>query len=223
MTGRLGPWALLLFAGLLGACARKVSMAGADGGGGNPALPPEIEITKDRKDLLFSFMDNDGKLRDVSSIDKVPEDRRKQVLVRDLSKRPEEVKADQFVYVADLTAAEGGRYRYAVVSRYSFDKRLLDLEGAVEDLGDGGTVLRDVVVYGTSWCGACAQARSWLRERGIPFLDKDVEKDDKAQAELARKAKRAGISPSGVPVIDVRGNLMVGFDPVRIEQWLKGT
>ncbi len=83
--------------------------------------------------------------------------------------------------------------------------------------GRPGAASGEVVVYGTSWCGFCAKARAWLQGRGIPFEDKDVERDHDAADELARKAREAGFTPRGVPVIDVRGTLISGFDVPRLE------
>ena len=78
----------------------------------------------------------------------------------------------------------------------------------------------DVVLYGTSWCGSCKKAREWLTRKGVSFVDRDIEKDADAAAELARKAQAAGVQPRGVPVIDVRGKLILGFDPRQIDQAL---
>lgn len=75
----------------------------------------------------------------------------------------------------------------------------------------------EVVLYGTSWCGYCKKAREWLTRKGVSFVDRDVEKDEDAAAELARKARAAGVRPTGVPVIDVRGKLILGFDPRQID------
>lgn len=190
---------------------------------GEPVGPPRLELAKGRDDLLFTYFDADGKLHDVNAADKVPQDRRKQVLVRDLSKRAEEVKADQYVFVADLTREEGGTWPYAVVSRYSVD-RSIRIGGFAGDDGDDGddAGVRRVVVYGTSWCGACAQARSWLRSHKVPFADKDVEKDPRAAATMQRKVERAGMALGGVPVIDVMGTLVLGFDERQMERLLAG-
>lgn len=68
-----------------------------------------------------------------------------------------------------------------------------------------------VVLYGTEWCGYCKKARAWLTKRRIQFVDRDVEADPAAAAELAAKAAALGLKLRGVPVIDVRGQLMVGF------------
>ena len=77
-----------------------------------------------------------------------------------------------------------------------------------------------VTIYGTSWCGACKAARQYLTSRKIPFADKDVEKDADAARELAAKAAKMGIPTDRVPVMDVRGRLLLGFDRARIETLL---
>jgi len=78
-----------------------------------------------------------------------------------------------------------------------------------------------VTVYGTSWCGYCKQAVAYFTEKGTPFVDKDIEKDAAAKAEMTTKCQAQGITPRGVPVIDVCGTIVVGFDKARIEQLLK--
>jgi glutaredoxin len=77
-----------------------------------------------------------------------------------------------------------------------------------------------VTIYGTSWCGACRAARQYLTQRRIPFADKDVENDAAAARELQEKASKLGIPTDRVPVIDVRGRLLQGFDRARIDALL---
>lgn len=77
-----------------------------------------------------------------------------------------------------------------------------------------------VVVYSTAWCGYCRKAKAWLTKKGIAFTERDIEKDPGAAEELAGKAQRAGVKPNGVPVIDARGTLVLGFDEQRLEQLL---
>jgi glutaredoxin-like YruB-family protein len=74
-----------------------------------------------------------------------------------------------------------------------------------------------VIVYSTSWCGYCRKAKAWLTKRGVDFVEKDVEKDPAAAEELAQKAAASGVRPQGVPVIDVRGTLVLGFDQRALE------
>lgn len=79
-----------------------------------------------------------------------------------------------------------------------------------------------VVLYGTSWCGYCARARAWFREHQIPFEDRDIEQDPDARDEVRRKCTEAGSRFNGsVPVIDVNGRIIHGFDVSGIESALR--
>jgi glutaredoxin len=77
-----------------------------------------------------------------------------------------------------------------------------------------------VTIYGTSWCGACRAARQYFSEHKIPFADKDIEQDPAAARELGEKAAKMGIPTDRVPVLDVRGRLLLGFDPARVQALL---
>lgn len=54
----------------------------------------------------------------------------------------------------------------------------------------------------------------------IPFADKDIERDPAAARELAEKAAKLGVPTDRVPVLDVRGRLLLGFDPARVQALL---
>ena len=73
-----------------------------------------------------------------------------------------------------------------------------------------------VILYGTSWCGVCKQARSFFSKNGVSYIDKDIEADATAAAELKRKAPMA----SGVPVIDVGGEIVPGFSESALKRKL---
>ena len=64
---------------------------------------------------------------------------------------------------------------------------------------------RQVVMYATSWCPYCQQARNYFREQGIPYVEHDIEKD----ADARRAYKDFG--GRGVPVIFVGKRRMNGF------------
>ena len=85
-------------------------------------------------------------------------------------------------------------------------------------MGSGGS--GGVIVYSTAWCGYCRKAKAWLKKKGVDFTERDIEKDSGAADELARKAQAAGVKPGGVPVIDVKGTLVLGFDEARLDQLL---
>jgi len=78
-----------------------------------------------------------------------------------------------------------------------------------------------VVLYMAPWCGFCKKAAAYLREQGITFRQRDIEKDPGAAAELAGKLERAGLRGGGIPVLDIAGRLVVGFDRTRIERLLE--
>jgi glutaredoxin len=64
---------------------------------------------------------------------------------------------------------------------------------------------RQVVMYATSWCPYCQQARNYFREQGIPYIEYDIERD--AEAKRAYKA----FGGRGIPVIFVGKRRMNGF------------
>ncbi|KIK89083.1 glutaredoxin family protein [Pseudomonas koreensis] len=72
-----------------------------------------------------------------------------------------------------------------------------------------------VVLYATDWCGYCKQTKRFLDSKGIPFKEFDIDKDAEA-----RKAYEA-LGGRGIPLIDVNGTLIRGFDPDEILAALK--
>jgi glutaredoxin len=181
---------------------------------------PEVRVEADGGPYLFSYYDKDGKLHDADSLAGVPKESRRQVLVRDLSRSPTELQVDRYLYLADVRMPEpSAGYPTSVVSRYQFEAAGSDngSDSADDDGTDGGRS-EQVIVYGTTWCGACKAARAHLTDKHIPFVEKDIEKEPAAAQELARKAKKSGLKLGGVPVIDVRGQLMMGYDPGSIDR-----
>ena len=77
-----------------------------------------------------------------------------------------------------------------------------------------------VIIYGASWCGPCHQAAKYLTDRGVPFVEKDIERDGSAAREMQAKLARAGKHGGSIPVLDVRGKLLVGFDPRAVDRAL---
>jgi glutaredoxin len=62
-----------------------------------------------------------------------------------------------------------------------------------------------VTMYSTSWCGYCAQARSYFARKGIAYQEHDVEKSAEANAQFKRLGGR------GVPLILYGDQRMSGF------------
>ena len=62
----------------------------------------------------------------------------------------------------------------------------------------------------------CDKARSFLAKNNVDYIEKDVEKDPGAAAELQQKAAKAGVRVTGVPVFEVGGQILPGFDQARL-------
>ncbi|MBI3495306.1 glutaredoxin family protein [Candidatus Berkelbacteria bacterium] len=75
--------------------------------------------------------------------------------------------------------------------------------------------MHKVILYGTSTCGFCRKARAFFDENHVEYTDIDVGEDQKAAEEII---KRSG--QMGVPVIDIDGQLVLGFDKPRLAELL---
>jgi len=72
-----------------------------------------------------------------------------------------------------------------------------------------------VIVFSTPTCGFCNAAKSYFRQRGVRFTDVDVSRDAAAARDMVRRSGQ-----QGVPVIDIGGKIIVGFDKPKINQLL---
>jgi len=73
-----------------------------------------------------------------------------------------------------------------------------------------------VIVYSTPTCPYCVFAKNYFKENDVSFEDVDVTKDRTRAQEMIIKSGQMG-----VPVIDIDGNILVGFQPEAFEQLLK--
>ena len=74
---------------------------------------------------------------------------------------------------------------------------------------------KNVKVYSTPTCPYCIRAKQFLKESAVSFEDIDVSMNHEAAQDMI---KRSG--QMGVPVIDIEGELIVGFDKERIKKVL---
>ena len=75
-----------------------------------------------------------------------------------------------------------------------------------------------VIIYSTSWCAFCHTEAQWLDHLGVPYVKKDIEEDKEAYEELMQKS---GGNYSGVPVTDVAGDIILGFDRPKLLDSIK--
>ena len=74
---------------------------------------------------------------------------------------------------------------------------------------------KKVIVYSTSTCPYCNKLKSFLKENNIPFENIDVGENREAAKEMVQKSGQMG-----VPVIDIDGEIIVGFDKPAITKAL---
>ena len=74
---------------------------------------------------------------------------------------------------------------------------------------------REVIIYTTPTCGYCRQAKRFLQEQGVQYKEVDVSTDQEAAEDVVRRTNQYS-----VPVIEVGGALVIGFDRSRLEKLL---
>ena len=72
-----------------------------------------------------------------------------------------------------------------------------------------------VIVFSTPTCSFCNAAKHYFRQHNIKFRDVDVSRDPAAARDMVRRSGQ-----QGVPVIDIGGKIVVGFDRNKINQLL---
>jgi len=73
-----------------------------------------------------------------------------------------------------------------------------------------------VTVYSADWCAFCHAAKDYLTKIGVKFTEKNVEEQREYAEEAVKKSGQMGI-----PVLDIDGEIVIGFDRPRIDAALK--
>lgn len=72
-----------------------------------------------------------------------------------------------------------------------------------------------VIVFTTPSCTYCNATKRYLREKGVRFKEVDVSRDPAAARDMVRRSGQMG-----VPVLDIGGKIVVGFDRPKIDRFL---
>lgn len=80
------------------------------------------------------------------------------------------------------------------------------------------TATPEIIIYRTSWCAFCHTEMQWLDRMGIPYTAKDIEADEAAHDELMAKING---DFRGVPVTDIGGDIILGFDRPKLQDAMK--
>ncbi len=230
-------------AGWCAALALAMAMTSATGckqrsaaASSEPEATP-IAVKADSEGLLLTWIDDKGDFHVETRVADVPLMGRDAVRVVDPNK-DEGAHGDR-VYVVDLRQARpDGTFPVRTMSRADFESlAVARREKAGLTLSSVGSPASPsagpdtsssarpaprplVIIYGAEWCGACHDAARYLKSKGIAFIEKDVEKDPGAASEMERKLAQNGLRGGSIPIIDVRGKVMVGFSAEAIDSAL---
>lgn len=75
--------------------------------------------------------------------------------------------------------------------------------------------MRTVIVYTTPACPWCNKVKDYLKNKRVPFREVDVMVDSTGAREMVAKSGQRG-----VPVVDIEGNIIIGFDQGSIDRLL---
>lgn len=73
-----------------------------------------------------------------------------------------------------------------------------------------------VTIYTTNHCPYCHMAKEYFKTNNVKFKEHNVEEDQEAAEEMVEKSGQMG-----VPVIDIDGTIIIGFNKKAIENELK--
>lgn len=76
--------------------------------------------------------------------------------------------------------------------------------------------MKSIKIYSTPTCTYCKLAKEYLKAKGISFTEVNVAEDEAQLNEMVQKSGQMG-----VPVIDVGGTILVGFNKKELEQALQ--
>jgi glutaredoxin len=214
-----GAALVALWAAAAGGCRRRDDDPSRPRAGALPAL----SLRDDTPDLLLTWLDARGDFHTAQRPADVPPEGREAVRVVVTSR--DEGSASDLLYVADLNRrGPDGGYVVQSMSRSEWEsiaarRRQASAPPAPVGSERGGAAASavTVVIYGASWCGPCHQAAEYLRGRGVRVVSRDIEAEPDAAAEMRGKLERAGARGGNIPVIDVMGRLLVGFNPRELD------
>jgi len=205
-----------------------------------PDQLPKLVLKDNTPNLLLTWVSENGDFTVVQKIDAVPEAARKQVRVV----VDNNVATQDWFYVADLSRKHAdGSYSITTMSRAAWDeigakRRKTRLEALAPSAAPAGSLAPtsasaappdaaakpasgapvSAIIYGADWCKPCHAAEAYLKQRGVHVVKKDIDESEAARAEMRQKLDRAGMGGASIPIIDLMGQLMVGYSPTALDR-----
>ena len=75
--------------------------------------------------------------------------------------------------------------------------------------------MNNIIIYSTPTCVYCKLAKEYFKSKNINYTEHNVAEDDAAREEMLKKSGQMG-----VPVIDINGSIVVGFNKPEVEALL---
>lgn len=75
--------------------------------------------------------------------------------------------------------------------------------------------MNNIKVYSTTTCPWCVKAKNYLNSKNVNYEDINVSTNQAAAMEMVQKSGQMG-----VPVLDINGTIIVGFDKKKIDELL---
>jgi len=76
--------------------------------------------------------------------------------------------------------------------------------------------MKTVTVYSTPSCTYCQMSKQFFKDNNVEYTDHDVSQDDAMRNEMVEKSGQMG-----VPVIEIDGQIVVGFDEAKLKELLE--
>jgi glutaredoxin len=201
-------WVVLCF--LLSVACKKADPRPTQGGA-------PLVVSEAATDLLLTWLDERGEFHVEQKVADVPLAARDLVRVVD----PTRESPPEQVFVVDLrTPGPDGTYPVRTIAReeleaFAAERRKAHgsvLAAQAPAASDARPSAPTVIIYGASWCGPCHQAAAYLKSKGVAFVEKDIEADTGAAREMQAKLAKAGRPGGSIPVLDIGGKILIGFD-----------
>jgi glutaredoxin len=74
----------------------------------------------------------------------------------------------------------------------------------------------DIVIYCTAWCPDCRRARTWLKQHNLQYVEVDITRNREAAAKVRGWAN----GNETTPTFDIKGTIIVSFDPAKLSKVL---
>lgn len=75
--------------------------------------------------------------------------------------------------------------------------------------------MKNITLYTTPTCVYCRAVKEFFKDHNIAYVEKNVAMDDQARDEMVKKAGQLA-----VPVVDVGGEVVIGFDRQKLSALL---